>query len=41
MKEEMLQFKNKITDVVNSFYDPDKKILKTLKTDTILKEKIE
>lgn len=37
MKEEMLQFKNKITDIVNSFYDPDKKVLKNLKADVVLK----
>jgi len=41
IKEEMLGFKLKVTDVVNNLYDFDQNLLKAIKSDIVLKHKIE
>lgn len=32
-KEEMLQYKQEVTELLTNFYDPDKKVLLSVKSD--------
>jgi hypothetical protein len=32
-KEEMLEYKQEITELLTNFYDPDKKVLRSVKSD--------
>ena len=41
MKEEMVQYRQEVTDLISKFYDPDKKMLRTVKSDEKLRKKVE
>jgi hypothetical protein len=33
VKENLVNYKNEVTELVNNFYDPERKVLRTIKSD--------